>query len=103
VVDILTNAMIRLPAVLFPGNATDSDGTPVPSPEFDWMRAMLEPPLLPIDTGADIAAVDPAGLVAVTADWMVNPASPDITTYVDCVAPEMAAQLAPELLHRFHW
>ena len=44
VVDILTKAMIRLPAVFALENAAATDPVAVPSIEFAWINAIEEPP-----------------------------------------------------------
>ena len=44
VVDIRTNATIRLPAVLADGKATLSDATPVPWAALDWTCVIAPPP-----------------------------------------------------------
>ena len=57
---------------------------------IDWIAAV----------GVEVAAPDPAGLVAVTTTWIVFAASTAWSTYVLLVAPEMSAQVVSQ---RCHW
>jgi hypothetical protein len=45
VVDIRTNARIVFPAVLFAGNAADTEMTPEPWADVDWVTEIALPPL----------------------------------------------------------
>jgi hypothetical protein len=60
---------------------------------------------IPVTTAVceDRALGEPAGLMAVTATRIVEPVSPEESTWVDAVAPAIATQLAPEALQSYHW
>ena len=53
--------------------------------------------------GADVAAVEPSGFVAVTRTRIVFPTSTPRSVYVRAVAPLIAEQLLPLVLQRSHW
>jgi hypothetical protein len=55
------------------------------------------------DVWLEVAADDPAALVAVTLTRSVEPASPEAGAYEVLTAPERAEQLLPEPSHRSHW
>ena len=56
-----------------------------------------------VGTALLVKKIVPAALVAVTTTRSVRPTSALLTAYVEPVAPETAAQLAPLVLHRCHW
>src|SRR4051812_47625731 len=51
----------------------------------------------------DVAAVDPAALVAVTITRVVVPTSAGVSRYVAAVAPATSVQFAPAVSQRRHW
>ena len=56
-----------------------------------------------VPVAAELAAVDPPLLVAVTTDRIVSPTSLAWSVYVLEVAPEMVVHDAPLLLQSCHW
>jgi hypothetical protein len=50
-----------------------------------------------------ITDAPPPGLLAETATRIVEPASAGTSVYAFDVAPVIGPQLAPSVLHRFHW
>jgi hypothetical protein len=53
--------------------------------------------------GTDVRVAWPSAFFAVTATRSVLSLSTPFSTYVFCVAPEIAEQLPPSLSHRCHW
>jgi hypothetical protein len=50
-----------------------------------------------------VAEALPPEFDAVTTTRIVEPMSDGVSAYVELVAPEMSAQLAPDALQRRHW
>jgi hypothetical protein len=50
----------------------------------------------------EVAAREPAELIAVTASWTVAPRSFEESAYVGPLAPPMSAQFRPDRLQRLH-
>jgi hypothetical protein len=60
-------------------------------------------PAITVEVASEVAETDPALFVAVTATPSVVPTSAVTGVYVAPVAPVIAPQLFPPVLHETHW
>jgi hypothetical protein len=103
------SSVVHVPSVHNPRNAPEA-GTTFPAPAGPLKKlAGNEVPVEAVDVaaatdavGADDADCDPFAFEAVTTTRRVVPTSAETGAYVQLVAPEIEAQLPPDVLQRCH-